>query len=191
MTTSRSEPAPPRGWSARRALIVAALVALAFFGGGVLTGYRFDDGPRPAPLADAGRLAVTLPDGRAARLGELLRPGVPTVIALWASWCGPCRKEAPAIAELRRRFDASKLNFVYLNVREPAADRAALAAHLRSLGLPDDFAIMEDSQLVQLTNDLTNAIPRLYLFDRSGASRAMIIGYKPLALSRIAGLVAA
>jgi thiol-disulfide isomerase/thioredoxin len=32
-------------------------------------------------------------------------PGVPTVINLWASWCGPCREELPVVQELADAAD--------------------------------------------------------------------------------------
>lgn len=192
MTTSRSEVRGGRGWTAGRTLAAVFLLAIAIFAARLLTTRSFDDGPSPAPLANAASLPVTLADGRRARLGDAIRPGVPTVISLWASWCGPCRVEAPEIAALRRRFGPAELNLVYLNVRDPGADPAALVRYMRSVGLPADvYATMEDGHLVQLTNDLANAIPRTYVYDRAGASIAMIIGYKPLAFARIAGLVAA
>jgi len=191
MTTSRSE-VGAGGWSARRALGAGALLALAFFASTLWIGRSFDSGAEPMPLADARQLPVTLADGRPARLGDAIRPGVPTVVSLWASWCGPCRKEAPALAALRRRFGPSELNLVYLNVRDQGAERAVLGAMSRAAGLrADGYLSMEDGQLVRFTNDLATAIPRTYVFDRAGAPVATIIGYKPLALARVAGLVSA
>jgi len=191
MTTSRSD-GRPGGWSARRALAAGMLLAVALFAARLWSSRSFDAGPEPMGLAEARDLPVTLPDGRTARLGDAIRPGVPTVVSLWASWCGPCRKEAPTIAELRRRFGPSELNLVYLNVRDPGAQRADLAYLTQAAGLPaDSYVSMKDGHLVQFTNDLGGAIPRTYVFDRAGVPKAMILGYKPLALARVAGLVAA
>lgn len=195
MTTSRSRERRSergRGMSAGRALAAGLVLAFALFAARLWSSRSFDSGPQPMALADARDLPVTLPDGRPARLGNAIRPGVPTVVSLWASWCGPCRKEAPTIAELRRRFGPSELNLVYLNVRDPDADRADLAYLTQAAGLPaDGYVSMKDGALVQFTNDLGSAIPRTYVFDRAGAPVAMILGYKPMALARVAGLVAA
>ena len=180
-----------RGWSGRRALGIGVLLALMFFAARLLTSRSFDDGPMPPPLAVAGQLPVRLPDGRAARLGDGVRAGVPTVVTLWASWCGPCRREASTIADLRRRFGSDRLNLIYLNVRDPGAGSAMLSRYMRDAGMQrDGYVMMDDAPLVQLTKDLTNAIPRTYVFDRAGTPVAMIVGYKPLALARVAGLVA-
>ena len=150
----------------------------------------FDDGPMPPPLAAVGRIPVTMPDGSVAPIGSLLRPGLPTVVTLWASWCGPCRSEAPKIAELRRRFGPETLNLLYLNAREDGASHDDLEKYLTSVGFaPDAYAVLSQSNLSRLTNDSQNLIPRTYLFDRAGVPQAMIVGYNPLALDRIAGLI--
>jgi cytochrome c biogenesis protein CcmG/thiol:disulfide interchange protein DsbE len=54
-----------------------------------------------------------------------LASGRVTVVNVWASWCAPCRLEAPALARLSRRKDIALYGFVYKD--KPAAARAFLA----------------------------------------------------------------
>ena len=167
------------------ALLLVLLVAMRI---GIVR--SFDNGPLPPTLTELRTLPVTMPGGERAAFGELFRPGIPTVVSLWASWCGPCRSEAPKLVELRRKFGRDELNLVYLNVREDGTPARDLKDFLVSVGMsPTDYAVMDQKQLRRLTNDTQNLIPRTYVFDNAGAPEAMIVGYKPLALARIAGLV--
>ena len=165
-------------------LLLGFLLAVRIF-----NGWSFDD-PLPPDLASVGDLPVTLANGQAAILNDTIRPGVPTVVSLWASWCGPCFREAPKIAELRRKFPPEALNIVYLNVRDPAATPADLADYMKRFDMPLQYVVLRDAErLSQLTNDPKNLIPRTLVFDRRGRPMATIVGYKPLALGRIEGLV--
>jgi thiol-disulfide isomerase/thioredoxin len=38
---------------------------------------------------------------------------------LWATWCGPCRKEMPSIQELYNKVDHNKIAFVMLSIDKP------------------------------------------------------------------------
>ena len=168
----------------------AVVVFVVLLGAGFWNARSFTSGPMPASLRKAATIPVVLPNGRHARLGDRIRPGVPTVISLWASWCGPCRREAPQIAALRRRFGPDKLNLIYLNVREDGMPAPVLKDYLNSVGLPPDgYIVMATPNLHRLTNDQQNLIPRTYVFDPAGNPAAMIVAYKPLALDRIAGLI--
>jgi thiol-disulfide isomerase/thioredoxin len=57
-----------------------------------------------------------LPEVSAEELSELLATSTtPVVVNVWASWCVPCRSEAPL---LERAASASDARFVGLNVRD-------------------------------------------------------------------------
>lgn len=66
---------------------------------------------RPLPA-----LPVTSLDGEAASLPSFA--GKPTVINLWASWCGPCRREMPMFQQMQEQNP--DMHFVFLNQGEDA-----------------------------------------------------------------------
>lgn len=189
MTISRSEQHPRR--RLRWLVLVLGIVVLAVaLVAGLTIRKRSFDTTKPADLASVRNLPVTFPDGHVGRLGEMIKAGRPTVINLWASWCGPCRREGPALADLQRRFAPDRLNIVALNIRDEAATPLEREAFLESVGLsPKAYAVLDTSRVGTLTNTADALVPRTLVFDAAGAPIGMITGYNPLAFDRIARIV--
>jgi cytochrome c biogenesis protein CcmG/thiol:disulfide interchange protein DsbE len=152
-----------RAWLSRQRIVLVAAIVLgagAVAAGLLLADPRAEVGAtgaapaakrRPAPELE-GTWLVPPP----VRVAELR--GRPVVINFWASWCVPCREEAPELArfdrELRGRaqlvgvdFQDAKedaLEFIrefgwrFPNVRDP---QGTLASRYRLVGLPTTYVV--------------------------------------------------
>ena len=143
------------------ALVVAALISL--LGYGVLFRNASGTGPtrmnRPAP-----DFSVNLFDGGKFTLSEYL--GRPVVVNFWASWCGPCKKEAPLLESASRRWRSQgvvvlgvdeedfasdarrfmrRFGVTYPNVRDGSGD---LRDRYGLIGYPETFFIRREGRIV-------------------------------------------
>jgi thiol-disulfide isomerase/thioredoxin len=56
--------------------------------------------------------------------------GKPVVVNVWASWCGPCVREAPSLAQVSRTFQG-RVQFLGVNIQDR---RPAATAFIRKYG---------------------------------------------------------
>jgi len=97
------------------------------------------DCPRSDPdvaAAPSGLPDVVLPclgGGRNVRLAGLR--GKPMMINIWAQWCGPCREEAPYLAEVATA-DKSELMIIGIDHADPRPDLAIEFAQLSTWTYP-------------------------------------------------------
>jgi thiol-disulfide isomerase/thioredoxin len=121
---------------------------------------------RTASTADL-RLAVIWPNGKHGVLATGSLRGHSVVMNFWASWCGPCRREAPVLQNAAKRTHGSVV-FVGVDVHDATADaRAFLRTHgitytvvrsneaaisaYRVVGLPETVYLDADGHVVART----------------------------------------
>ena len=91
--------------------VLAGLLAIGLFGPGGTSGSKADVKlPASLPSIDGGR-PVALP-----KLGS--HQAEPVVITFFASWCGPCESEMPALARFARSETANGVNVKFIGVDE-------------------------------------------------------------------------
>jgi cytochrome c biogenesis protein CcmG/thiol:disulfide interchange protein DsbE len=93
-----SAAAPRRGFRPLALFILLAVVALA-----AVVGVAFVRNSQAQPTSGlAPDFTLTTFDGQTIHLSELR--GQVVVLNFWASWCGPCREEAPALEAVWRDY---------------------------------------------------------------------------------------
>ena len=164
---------------ASRARLVAqgvaiGLVALLF----ILLAWSLlnDDGGDLAKQANRGD-RPTAPDFTLERLdrdGELelssLR-GKAVVLNLWASWCIPCREEAPALESFQRREGDRGFTVLGIDSRDLSGDGRAFA---RRYGL--SYPQLRDGDGATAHDFGTTGVPENYLIDPQGKVRLLVRG---------------
>jgi peroxiredoxin len=122
----------------------------------------------PAPEVEG----VTL-DGGSWRLSDYR--GEVVVLNVWASWCAPCRAEAPELQEVWEEFEGDGVQFVGLDTRD---SDAAARAFVETYGITYPNVIDRDGQLqLRFADTLPpQAIPSTLVIDQQGRVAARALG---------------
>lgn len=89
------------------------------------------------------------------------------VINLWASWCGPCRREVPEYEKVRKVYAGRDVEFIGLTTEDPrtAADRVRSFLRDVSFGFRLGWA---DHDVAFALMDGKGAIPQTLVIDAKG-----------------------
>jgi cytochrome c biogenesis protein CcmG/thiol:disulfide interchange protein DsbE len=133
--------------------------------------------PEMIPLEETSLIGRAAPEVELTTLGGepfvLSKAGGPVVLAFWASWCGPCRNEMPALVALGK--SRSDVRIVMVNVDRERRDAQRF---LSQVGVsPDDVEIALDSEAVVMGSYGVMSMPTTFLIDRSGVVRFQKVGY--------------
>ena len=109
-------------------------------------------------------------EGQAVSLSDY--HGGVVLINFWATWCGPCRVEMPAMESLYREFD--RKDFQILAVSTDAQGAAVTRPFKESLGIT--FPILHDSDFRVGITYGARTLPMTFLVDRRGIIMHRIFG---------------
>lgn len=147
-----------RGLSLSSWVLIAGIVAVCVVIGLALV--RQTQGqPQSGPAPD---FTVTTFDGQTIRLSELR--GQVVVINFWASWCGPCREEMPALQRLWTRYRDRGVLFLGITYADDDTDSLAF---MREFGVtypnaPDRGTVIS-KELYHI-----QGVPETFVIDQEG-----------------------
>ncbi len=101
--------------------------------------------------------------------------GKVVVLNVWASWCAPCRAEAPSLNQVSRELAPRGVQFIGLDTRDTTASAEAF---VRRFDVPYPNVWDPDAQLQLAFRDSLppQAIPSTLLIDRRGRVAGRILG---------------
>jgi cytochrome c biogenesis protein CcmG/thiol:disulfide interchange protein DsbE len=142
--------------------VVTAMIG--FLALGLLRAYN-----GPVESGKAPDFTLTTFDGRTVALSELR--GQVVVINFWASWCAPCREEAPYLERTWRKY--RDRGVVFIGVDYVDTERGALAFikefDITYLNGPDIGTRISDAYHIK-------GVPETYFVAKNGELRGNVIG---------------
>jgi thiol-disulfide isomerase/thioredoxin len=99
------------------------------------------------------------------------------VINLWASWCGPCRREVPEYEKVRKAYAGKEVEFIALTAEDHSAT-AKVNRFLRDVNF--GFRVgWADRELAGTLMNGKSAIPQTLVLDGGGQIVKHWTGYTP------------
>ena len=164
-------------------LVLAVLLLVVAVAGvrAVAQRVRTDGGGSGLAVADQQAIDRSVPHRQASFQGRLLTDNPPwssasargqvLVVNFWASWCGPCRAEQPALSTVARAYRARRVAFIGVNVQDT---RAAALAYTREFGVP--YPSLFDPSAKTATRLRAVALPTTFVLDRDGVIAYQLTG---------------
>ena len=100
------------------------------------------------------------------------------VINMWASWCGPCRREVPEYEKVRLEFESRGVVFIGLTTEDPRAASERVQRFLREVNFGFRLG-WADRELANKLMSGKNAIPQTIVIDAEGRIINRWEGYAP------------
>ena len=128
----------------------------------------------------AGEIGSRLPDFSATdllghKISSLDLRDKAVLIDIWATWCGPCKKEMPGYQELADKYGPKGLAVLGLKANM-MADTESPLTFAKKIGVHYPLVVATDD-LLQKFGGL-EGLPNTLLYDRQGILRKRVIGFE-------------
>ena len=100
------------------------------------------------------------------------------LLNLWATWCGPCRKEMPELIAMENEFKANGFKVIGFNVDDETPEQ--IKPFAEDMKLNYQLAWADENLYRELLKvSKFNGIPQSFLIDRQGHLRGVFLGGSP------------
>ena len=124
-------------------------------------------------------------DGKSVELNTLLGQGKPVVLNIWATWCGPCRKEIPQLVELAKEHSKDGLIVIGLTTEDHKKDLEKVKDVISELSINYEVAFTPLSLYYFFNKgDYGITIPQTMVFHSDGTMVEKVVGYDSRALEK-------
>jgi cytochrome c biogenesis protein CcmG/thiol:disulfide interchange protein DsbE len=153
-------------------LMVAAVIGLALI--------RNARGPLES--GQAPDFSVITFSGQTLRLSELR--GQVVVLNFWASWCLPCREEAPVLEQIWQQYGARGVTVIGIAWSDIESDSLAFMQEfdLSYANAPDTGTRIGDDYSIR-------AVPETYIIDRDGSITHRLIGTSAITVDNLSRIL--
>ncbi len=98
------------------------------------------------------------------------------LINLWASWCGPCRSETPALVRLHKQFRTQGVEIVGLSTEDPATSAENVRKFIDEFGV--DYTVgWAGPDVAAALMQGKGSIPQSFIVARDGRILKHFIGF--------------
>jgi cytochrome c biogenesis protein CcmG, thiol:disulfide interchange protein DsbE len=124
-------------------------------------------GAKPSRIGVSAKDFTVRDGGKSIRLADYR--GKVVLVNFWASWCGPCIQETPALVELHH--ERPDLAILAISIDE---DAGAYERFLRRFNV--DYTTVRDPDQKVAKIYGTDGWPETYIIDRNGILRRKVVG---------------
>jgi thiol-disulfide isomerase/thioredoxin len=130
----------------------------------------------PAPDLPPAVSVVPLKDvkGASFKLADFF--GKVQVVNLWATWCGPCRREIPELVKLNKEFHSRGVEIIGLSTENPDASAEKVRKFIQDFQIDYRIGWAPAEVGVPLMQG-HEAIPQIFVISRDGRILQRFIGY--------------
>lgn len=115
-------------------------------------------------------------EGSSFRLADF--HGKVLVINLWASWCGPCRREIPEYESVRKEYAGRDVEFIGLTTEDPVDASQNVNQFVRQTRFGFRLGWADHELALTLMNG-RRSIPQTLVIDTGGGVVGHWVGYAP------------
>ena len=190
MALKKQEIGPVKFWTPLR--LVSTLIVLGLFAVFAASSCNSNDPESKATAVKPGGAAATAAvpavvldtemrsaNGQPIKLSNY--SGKVLLVNLWATWCGPCRRETPELVRLHKEYQSRGLEMVGLSTEDPIASAQSVHDFVQQFQV--DYQVgwaTREVAIALMQMSGKTSIPQSFIITRDGRIRKQFIGFHPV-----------